>query len=100
MAANKVSTSKNRKKDEQVLYIDQTEDITTIRERLTQVGARCVILVIPAQTQLRSHVSWRLLSRRARELGKEVSVVSKDEQIRAQAQSVQFKAIPILPEAV
>ena len=93
MAAKKVSasTSKKRNRDEQVLYIDPEENLTTVRERLEHASNRYVALVIPPQTQLRSSVAWRLLHRYAQEMGKEVSIVSSDPQIRAIAQSAQFK---------
>jgi hypothetical protein len=48
-------------------------------------------MVIPPQTQLRSHVAWKLLYARARELGKEVVIVSSDPQVRSVAHAVKFK---------
>jgi len=69
--------------DEQIIYLSPDEELTNVRERLERVQARRIILVIPTQTQLRSHVGWRLLHSRARELGKEVLVISADRQIRS-----------------
>ena len=50
--------------DEQIIYLSPEEELTSVRERLERVPTRRIILVIPAQTQLRSHVSWRLLRAR------------------------------------
>ena len=47
--------------------------------------------MIPAQTQLRSHVSWRLLHARARELEKEILIISSDRQIRSVVKAAGFK---------
>jgi hypothetical protein len=93
MAVKKVATDTNKKRnpDEQVLYIDPEENLTTVRERLEHASARSIALVVPSQTQLRSPTAWRLLHRYTREMGKEVAVVSSDSQIRAIAQSAQFK---------
>lgn len=77
--------------DEQTIYISQEDDLTTVRERLERIPTRRVTLVIPTQTQLRSHVAWKLLYARARELGKEVLIVSSDPQVRSVAHAVKFK---------
>lgn len=77
--------------DEQIIYLSPEEELTSVRERLEQVKARRIILVIPPQTQLRSHVGWRVLHARMRELGKEVLVISSDRQIRAVAKAVGFR---------
>lgn len=76
--------------DEQTIYISPDDDLTTVRERLEQAQSRNVTLIVPAQTQLRSHVAWKLLNARARELGKEVLVVSSDPQVRSVAHAVKF----------
>src|SRR5438128_9051351 len=99
MTPKKETTIKNQSWDEQVLYIDPQETVTTVRERLEHVPARHVALVIPSQTLLRSHVAWKLLHRRAQELGKDVRIVSSDRQVRAIARSVQFKVAGSLLEA-
>ena len=77
--------------DEQIIYLSPEEELTNVRERLEQVQARKIILVIPPQTHLRSHVGWRVLHARMRELGKEVLVISSDRQIRAVAKAVGFR---------
>src|SRR5205814_6797559 len=48
-------------------------------------------LPISSNTQLRSHVAWKLLYVRARELSKEVLIVSSDAQIRSVAHGVKFR---------
>src|SRR6266700_1284767 len=82
--------------DEQTIYIGPEDDLTSVRERLERITSRHVTLVLPTQTQLRSHVAWKLLHARARELGKDVLIVSSDPQIRSVAQAVKFKVVPSL----
>src|SRR5579859_4247022 len=80
--------------DEQMIYISPEDDLTAVRERLERladVPARHVTLVIPTHTQLRSHVAWKLLYSRARDLGKEVLIVSSDPQVRSVAHAAKFK---------
>ncbi|GAC1300589.1 MAG: hypothetical protein NVS4B9_42510 [Ktedonobacteraceae bacterium] len=99
MAIKKESIIKNQNQDEQILYIDPDENITTIRERLEHTSSSSVALVISSLSRLRSHVAWRLLHARAEELGKDVRIVSSDFQIRALAQSVQFKVASSLSQS-
>src|SRR5438045_4007506 len=77
--------------DEQIIYISPEEELTNVRERLERTAARRIILVIPPQTQLRSHVGWRLLHSRTREMGKDVVIISSDRQIRAVAKVAGFR---------
>src|SRR5215831_276114 len=77
--------------DEQIIYLSPEEELTNVRERLEKTPARHIILVIPPQTQLRSHVGWRLLRSRMRELNKDVLVISSDRQIRAVVKAAGFK---------
>src|SRR2546421_5146233 len=77
--------------DEQIIYLSPEEELTNVRERLERIPTRRIILVVPTQTQLRSHVSWRLLYARARELNKEVLIISSDRQIRSVVKAVGFK---------
>ena len=77
--------------DEQIIYLSPEEELTNVRERLEHIAARRIILVVPAQTQLRSHVSWRLLHVRARELNKDVLIISTDRQIRSVVKAAGFK---------
>ncbi|TME00205.1 MAG: hypothetical protein E6I80_26395 [Chloroflexi bacterium] len=77
--------------DEQIIIVQPEEDLTHLRERLEQVQNRYIILVVQPPTQLRSHLSWRLLHSRVRELGKDVLVVTSDRQIRSIAKVSGFK---------
>ncbi len=77
--------------DEQIIYLDPNDELTKVRERLEGIAARRVIVIVPQQTQLRSHVGWRLLHARTREMGKEVLVISADRQIRAVAKAAGFR---------
>ncbi len=77
--------------DEQIIYLSPEEELTNVRERLERAQAQRIILVIPSQTQLRSHVGWRLLHARTRELGKDVLVISSDRQIRSVAKAAGFR---------
>src|SRR5262249_47763194 len=77
--------------DEQTIYVSPDDDLTTLRERLEQIPSQKITLVIPNQTQLRSHVAWKLLYTRTRELGKEVLIVSSDPQVRSVAYAAKFK---------
>jgi Baseplate J-like protein len=77
--------------DEQIIYLSPEEELTNVRERLEKIPSKRIILVIPAQTQLRSHVSWRLLHARARELNKEILIISSDRQIRSVVKAAGFK---------
>ena len=77
--------------DEQIIYLSPEEELTNVRERLEKIASKRIILVIPAQTQLRSHVSWRLLHARARELNKDILVISSDRQIRSVVKAAGFK---------
>ncbi|HEX9131786.1 MAG TPA: hypothetical protein VF844_05805, partial [Ktedonobacteraceae bacterium] len=76
---------------EQIIYVGPDEELTNVRERLEHTQARPIMLVIPPQTQLRSHVGWRLLRSRVRELGQDVLVISSDRQIRAVAKAAGFR---------
>ena len=77
--------------DEQIIYLSPEEELTNVRERLEQVPAKRVVLIIPQQTQLRSLVGWRLLHSRARELGKDILIISSDRQIRSVVKAAGFR---------
>ncbi len=76
---------------EQIIYLGPEEELTNVRERLENTNAGRIILVIPPQTQLRSHVGWRLLRSRVQELGLDVLIISSDRQIRAVAKAAGFR---------
>jgi len=92
MAAKKSTTKEPRpiRENEQKVYIGPDENITAVRQRLEHIESQYVVLIVPPQTRLRGQVVWKLLSARAKELGKEISIVSTDPQIRALARSVRF----------
>jgi hypothetical protein len=77
--------------DEQIIYLSPEEELSNVRERLEKTQAQHIILVIPPQTQLRSHVGWRLVHAHARELGKDVLVISSDRQTRAVVKAAGFR---------
>ncbi|RAQ96356.1 baseplate J/gp47 family protein [Thermogemmatispora tikiterensis] len=77
--------------EQQIIYLGPEEELTDVRQRLEKVPARRLILVVPPQTKLRSHVGWRLLHARTRELGKDVLVVSSDRQVRVVVKAAGFK---------
>src|SRR5437763_6094499 len=77
--------------DEQIIYLSPEEELTNVRERLERISTRRIILVVPTQTQLRSHVSWRLLHARARELNKDILIISSDRQIRSVVKAAGFR---------
>ena len=77
--------------EEQIIYLPPEEDLTNVTERLAQTQVQRIMLVVPSQTQLRSHVSWRILFSRVREMGKDVLVFSPDRQIRLIAREAGFR---------
>src|SRR5690348_13480722 len=76
---------------EKIIYLGPEEDLVKVRERLENTDAGHIILVYPPQTQLQSHVGWRLLRSRVRELGQDVLVITSDRQIRAVANAAGFR---------
>jgi baseplate J-like protein len=80
-----------RMANEQIIYLGPEEELTNVRERLEHTKAGRITLVIPPQTQLRSHVGWRVLRSSVRELGQDVLVISSDPQIRAVAKAAGFR---------
>lgn len=76
--------------EDKPIYISAEDDITTVRERLSHIESRHVTLIIPEHSQLRSLTAWRILHKRARELGKEVSVISTDPLVRSVAKEANF----------
>ncbi len=86
--------------DEQLIYLKPDDELTQVRELLQESQARHIILVVPQQTQFRSHVGWRLTHARARELSKDVLVISEDRQVRAVAKAGGFKVAAPLKNSV
>lgn len=79
------------KDTDQIIFLGPEEDLTNVSERLAQTQAQHITLVIPSQTQLRSHVSWRVLFSRTRKMGKDVLVISSDRQIRSMVKEAGFR---------
>ncbi len=77
--------------DEQIIYLDPNDELTSVRKKIEEIRARHITMVVPQQTVLRSTVGWRLLHARARELGKDVQVISPDRQVRALAKAAGFR---------
>ncbi len=77
--------------DEQIIYLDPNDELTAVRAKIEEIRARRITMVVPQQTALRSTVGWRLLHARARELGKDVQVISPDRQVRALAKAAGFR---------
>lgn len=80
---------------EQIIYLDQDDEITTIRDRLDQAQSGRVILVLPERYHvLASLVNLKLLQRHAIRRGLDLILVTPERQIRNLAQSV---ALPVYP---
>jgi hypothetical protein len=76
--------------DEQTIYLSPEQELTAVRELLEKTPAHRITLVIPHRTALHSHVGWRLIAARMRELDKELLVISPDQQVRALARDAGF----------
>lgn len=64
---------------EQIIYLDATDDLPMIRDRLEWAQARRVLLVLPKRYEpLRSPVGLRLLLRHAAATGVEIALVTRD----------------------
>lgn len=77
--------------EEQPIFVSSEDDVADVRERLAKITSRQVTLVIPSQTRLHSPVAWKLLHKDARQLGKDILIVSSDPQVRSVAQSAKFR---------
>ncbi len=73
-----------------IMYIDPEETVTDVRQRVAQSTAQQLILVIPPQTHLRGSLAWKVLARSTQTLGKVITVVSKNPQVRLWAQQAGF----------
>lgn len=71
---------------EQIIYLDITDDLPMIRDRLEWAQSKRVLLVLPKGYQpLRSPVGLRLLLRHAAATGVEIALVTRDRIIVEQA---------------
>ncbi len=76
---------------EQIVYLDSTDDILTIRDRLNLAQAGRVLLVIPPYSDvLRSRVDLRLVQRQAQQSRVEVALVTRDSEIRREAREIEL----------
>jgi serine/threonine protein kinase len=76
----------------QIIKLEPGDEITYVRELIEKSLGQQIVLIVPQHTQLRSNISWRLLAARSRELGKDIQVISSNQQVRASARAVGFKA--------
>jgi Baseplate J-like protein len=81
---------------QKIIYLSPKEELTNVRERLENTDAVSIILVVPPQTQLRSHVGWRLLRSFTRERGQDVQIITSDRQIRAVVKAAGFRVAETL----
>ncbi len=82
---------------EQIIYLDPTDDILSIRDRLNLAAARRVLLVLPPYSNvLRSRVDLRLVQRQAEQLQLEVALVTRDGELRREAREV---GLPVFASA-
>jgi len=83
---------------EEVVYLEDDDDIATIRQRLEQTQARKVLLVVPKGCKaLTRAVDLRLLQRYADALAMEVALVTRNRATRELAREVGFAVFWRMP---
>ncbi len=82
--------------DEQPIFLDPHDDLNRVTERLAATTTQRVVMIVPQQTEMRSNVFWRLLYARAHGMGKEVTVISADRQMRSIAKVAGFRVADAL----
>lgn len=91
MEKNEKSTDQEQLGDfeekQKVIYLGQDDDLNQAAERLENTKEQRVAIVVPQEGALRSSVAMRLLNKRARDLGKDLCIISADRQVRAVAQT-------------
>jgi hypothetical protein len=85
--------------EKKTAYLDRDADLATVRELFQRSPSRRIELVVPSDTQLRTHMSWKLIHGYARDAGKEVTVVSSDRAIRAVVKAAGFRVADSLEAA-
>lgn len=81
-------TSETRNLD-QIIYLDPSDDVISIRDRVEMAEAKRVLLVIPPYTEaLARRVDLQIVQRAAGRRGVEVALVTEDGRIGAQAQEL------------
>jgi len=74
---------------EQIIYLDPTEDIISIRDRVEMAEAKRVLLVVPPYAEvLKRRVDLQVIQRCAAHRSIEVALVTEDGAIRTQAREV------------
>jgi hypothetical protein len=77
--------------DHQIIYLDEEDDIISIRDRLEWVEHQRVILVLPGRGDLLAeHLDLALLRRQADELRLELGLVTTDGRVRGHAKALGF----------
>ena len=74
---------------EQIIYLEPTDDILSIRDRVEMAEAKRVLLVVPPYSDvLTRRVDLQLDQRRAALAGVELALVVDDDLVRSQAREV------------
>jgi hypothetical protein len=74
---------------EQIIYLEPSEDILSIRDRVDMAEAKRVLLVVPPYSDvLARRVDLQLIQRRAAQAGLDLALVSGDSLVRSQAREV------------
>ena len=74
---------------DQIIYLDPTDDVISVRDRVDMAEAKRVLLVVPPYTDVLSRrVDLQIIQRCAAQRGIEVALVTEDSSIRSQASEV------------
>ena len=74
---------------EQIIYLEPTDDIISIRDRVDMAEAKRVLLVVPPYSNvLTRRVDLQVVQRRAAQAGIDVALVTEDGVIRSQAREL------------
>lgn len=83
---------------EEVIYLEDDDDIGTVRQRLEQTQARRVLLVVPKGCKaLAKAIDLRLLQRYADALAMEVALITRNRVTRELAREVGFAVFSRIP---
>jgi hypothetical protein len=74
---------------EQIIYLESTDDILSIRDRVDTAEAKRVLLVVPPYSDvLTRRVDLQVVQRRAAQHGIQVALVTEDGQVRSPAREI------------
>lgn len=74
---------------EQIIYLDPTDDIVSIRDRVEMAEAKRVLLVVPPDTDvLKRRVDLQVVQRSAAHRNIEMALVTEDGTVRSQAREI------------